>query len=158
MACTFDETSFKGIMEAIKYDCNTAFGGIKQIDVWKWVDEGETKPTSKLFEIEFNDNDGYSNYSEEKTASLDGVVACTQTLSVEVPKAANAKKVQAFANPNFKFVLKILTKAGKTIVAGSDFGMSLKTSSISSGAQRTDKDVIQIQFVADEINLCKEEK
>jgi hypothetical protein len=77
---------------------------------------------------------------------------------VEVPKAANASKVQAFANPNFKFVLKILTKAKETIVAGSDFGMSLKTSSISSGAQRTDKDVIQIQFVAEEINLCKEEK
>jgi hypothetical protein len=135
----------------LTYSCNTAFGGI--VDV-KFFKVGTTDYTTPLFTIVFNDNDGFSNYSEEKTASLDGKVQCTQTLSLEVPKAANAEYVNSFSNPNLKFTALIETKAGKTIVVGKEFGLSIQSSNVSSGAQRSDKDSIQLTFVAEEINLC----
>jgi hypothetical protein len=142
------------MISSVTGSCNTAFGGLKNIDFYEKGTEDSS--SSPLFTIEFNTYDGYTNFTEEKTASLDGAVECVQTLSIEVPKASNAEAVMAFSNPNQKFVVKITNKSNQVIVMGKEFGASLKTSNINSGAQRMDKDVIQLAFEAREINLSIE--
>lgn len=142
MACIKDIST----LDQISYDCNTAFGGILSV-----VFSGG----GKTWSIEFNDKDAYSNYEEVKTASLDGTTSCIQTLSLEVPRFDKAEKVMAFSNPNMKFKVDVTTKSGKIITMGKEFGASLKTSDAASGAQKTDKSRVQLQFVAEEINLAE---
>jgi hypothetical protein len=155
MACTlYKIDEFRSMVSSITGSCNTAFGGLKKVEFYEKGTEGTAE--EPLFILDFNIYDGYTNFVEEKTASLDGAVECVQTLSVEVPKASNASKVMTFANPNQKFSVKIYNKKDQIILMGKEYGASLKTSNVSSGAQRMDKDAIQLTFEAREINLSTE--
>ena len=42
-------------------------------------------------QINFNNKDGFSVFSEVKTVSADGIVSCVPTISVELPKMTPAK-------------------------------------------------------------------
>jgi hypothetical protein len=137
---------------SLTYDCNTAFGGI---DYVRFVQH--TKPatgTRADFTIEFNTHDGYSNFSETKTAELTGISQCIQTLQLEIPRMGIMSKTQLFSNPNMRFIVVIKTKGGKYITMGKEFGAQVKSDNAQSGASRGEKSMIQLEISAEEVELA----
>lgn len=143
MAC---DISITGLTQ-LSYDCNLAFGGLKSITLTP------NSLPSKSIVIEFNDKDAFTNYEEKKTATTDGISNVMQTLNVEHPRTKSIDDVMKIANPNMKFIIVMETKAGKFITMGSEFGASLKTSTVNSGASKNDKSTIQLVFSAEEANM-----
>lgn len=134
----------------LSYACNVAFGGIQGIKI-------KGMSSTKVIEIEFNNKDGFSNYSEQKTVAQDGTIQCSQTLQIELPRLTKAKynAIKKFSNPNMELIVYILTKSGKMITMGSDYGAYLQTSDFNSGTGRQDKNRIQLTFTADESSLAR---
>lgn len=144
MACKLPISSFSDL----SYDCNASFGGIKGIKI-------SDKAKTKVVEIEFNDKDGFSNFAESLAVAPEGTVTNTQTVSFEVPRLSKEKyeAIESFSDPNMELVVYILTKAGRMITAGLDFGAYVSLCNAASGTGRTDKNRVQVTLTADEESL-----
>jgi hypothetical protein len=139
---------------SLTYDCNTAFGGIESVEfIQHTLASGQT--SKKRFTIEFNTHDGYSNFSETKTADLTGISQCIQTLQLEIPRMGVMSHTQKFSNPNMRFIVLIKTKGGKYITMGKEFGAQVKSDNAQSGASRGEKSMIQLEITAEEVDLAE---
>lgn len=149
MACTDIYSTLQGV----SYDCNVAFGGIVAVKI-EGKDVADASKT--VAEIEFNTADAFSNASETKTVSPDGSVSVAQTLQIEIPKLEAGKygAIDKMKNPNFELKVYILTKAGKMITFGDEYGCYLSTIDVASGTGRQDKNRIQLTFTGDEAHLA----
>jgi hypothetical protein len=138
---------------SLTYDCNTAFGGLERV-VFAQHPSTIDGEDLVVFEIEFNTHDGYTNFSETKTADLTGISQCIQTLQLEIPRMGVMSKTQHFSNPNMRFYVIMVTKGGKYIVMGYEFGAQVKSDNAQSGASRGEKSMIQLEIVAEEVGLA----
>jgi hypothetical protein len=138
---------------SLAYDCQMAFGGIEKVEFESLLIGDDKNPLAK-FDIEFNNHDGYSNFSETKTADLTGITQCVQTLQLEIPRMVYMEKTEKFSNPNMRFKVTVTNKAKKKIIIGSEYGAQVKSDNAQSGASRGDKSMIQLEIVAEENSLA----
>ena len=106
-------------------------------------------------EINFNNKDGFSVFSEVKTVSADGVVSCVPTISVELPKMTPAKvtELNKLSKGGAELVAMVETAAETYHVVGLDYGLYAGTVDANSGTGRSEKNRFQLTLTGDELGL-----
>ena len=106
-------------------------------------------------EINFNNKDSFSVFSEVKTVTADGVVSCVPTISVELPKMTPAKieELNIISKGGAELVALVETAAGTYHVVGMDYGLYAGTIDGNSGTGRSEKNRFQLTLTGDELGL-----
>ena len=107
-------------------------------------------------EINFNNKDSFSVFSEVKTVTADGVVSCVPTISVELPKMTPAKieELNIISKGGAELVALVETAAGTYHVVGMDYGLYAGTIDGNSGTGRSEKNRFQLTLTGDELGLA----
>jgi len=107
-------------------------------------------------QINFNNKDGFSVFSEVKTVSADGIVSCVPTIAVELPKMTPAKvtELNNIAKGGAELVAFVETAAGTYHVVGLDYGLYAGTVDGNSGTGRAEKNRFQLTLTGDELGLA----
>ena len=163
MACP---VNFSGL--DVSYACGeVASGGLKSIylmnraDVDATVTNGEvafaTSPAAgEVLALQFNNKDGFSNFTDVKTVAADGTVTAVPTIQIEFlrMKVENRNALNALAIPGAELVAFVETAAGTIHVVGYEFGLYASSVDGASGAARSDKNRYQLTLVGDENGLA----
>lgn len=164
MGCTSDL-----ILAGITYDCSDIpVGGLKKIiiarlDKTTITESDENTITAIAFdvgdeavELEFNNKDGVSNFTDVKTVEASGSVSVVPTITVEFPKMTKAKRdeLNALTQAGLELVAFIETAAGTMHCVGSDFGLFGQSASGASGAARADKNAYTFVLTGEESDLA----
>ena len=163
MGCTSSVT-----LAGITYDCtDVPYGGIKSLYISRKDDTVLTMSdtdtisdltftaTDDLVQLEFNNKDGFSNFTDVKTVDAAGSVTVVPTISVEFPKMTKAKRdeLNAIANAGLELIAWVETAAGTYHCVGSEYGLYAQTINGQSGASRSDKSVYQLTLTGEENSL-----
>ena len=163
MACP---VNFSGL--DISYACGeVASGGLKSIylmnraDIDATVADGEitivTAPVAgEVLALQFNNKDGFSNFTDVKTVAADGTVTAVPTIQIEFlrMKVENRNALNALAIPGAELVAFVETAAGTIHAVGYEFGLYASSVDGASGAARSDKNRYQLTLVGDENGLA----
>ena len=137
-----------------------AQGAVVIDDNARTIVDGSTEDIAAIavsdgIEIEFNNKDGFSVFSEVKTVSADGVVSCVPTISVELPKMTPAKvtELNKISKGGAELVALVRTAANTYHVCGLDYGLYAGTVDANSGTGRSEKNRFQLTLTGDELGL-----
>jgi hypothetical protein len=110
---------------------------------------------SDVVQFSFNLKDGFSVFSEVKTANADGTFSTVPTISVEFPKmdAARITALDQMSNGAPELVAFVKTAAGTHHVCGLDFGLYVSTIDGNSGTGRSEKNRFQVTLTGEEAGL-----
>ena len=108
------------------------------------------------FDLEFNNKDGFSVFTDVKTVNADGSFSVVPTVSVEFPVMTKAKRdeLQTISAPLGRVVAFVETAAGTTHVVGLDYGLYFSTVDGASGTGRAEKNRFQITMTGEEDSLA----
>ncbi len=160
MGCTPSLT-----LQGISYSCeDIAVGGLKRVIYTLSSDvvltEGSGTISAATFsgdsvELEFNNKDGFSAFSEEKTVEANGVVNVVPTVVVEFPKmtAEKRQELDAISVAGIELIVFVETAAGTLHAIGADFGAYCSLVSGTSGTGRSEKNMYQVTFTGEEDHL-----
>ncbi len=154
------------ILQGISYSCeDIAVGGLKRILYTHLSDATLTEAGGTIssiafggdnvVELEFNNKDGFSAFSEEKTVEANGVVNVVPTVVVEFPRMT-AEKRQELDNlsvAGLELIVFVETAAGTRHAIGADFGAYCSLVSGTSGTGRSEKNMFQVTFTGEEDHL-----
>ena len=106
--------------------------------------------------LEFNNKDGFSVFTDVKTINADGSFSVVPTVSVEFPLMTKAKRdaIQDMSSPYARVVALIETAAGTHHVVGLDFGLYFSTIDGGSGTTRAEKNRFQLTMTGEEDTLA----
>ena len=163
MACPVNFTGLN-----VSYACGElASGGLKSIylmnraDVDATVTDGElsfaTAPVApEVLYLQFNNKDGFSNFTDVKSVAADGTVTAVPTIQIEFlrMKVENRNALNSLAIPGAELVAFVETAAGTIHVVGYEFGLYASSIDGTSGAARSDKNRYQLTLVGDENALA----
>jgi hypothetical protein len=110
---------------------------------------------SDVVQFSFNLKDGFSVFSEVKTANADGTFSTVPTISAEFPKmdAARITALDQMSNGAPELVAFVKTAAGTHHVCGLDFGLYVSTIDGNSGTGRAEKNRFQVTLTGEEAGL-----
>jgi hypothetical protein len=110
---------------------------------------------TKTAELEFNNKDGFSAFSEEKTVEANGVVNNVPTVVVEFPKMTTAKRLELdnITVAGLELVIWVQTAADTYHAIGLDYGAYCSLVSGTSGTGRSEKNMYQVTFTGEEDSL-----
>jgi hypothetical protein len=110
---------------------------------------------SDVVQFSFNLKDGFSVFSEVKTANADGTFSTVPTISAEFPKmdAARITALDQMSNGAPELVAFVKTAAGTHHVCGLDFGLYVSTIDGNSGTGRSEKNRFQLTLTGEEAGL-----
>ena len=159
------------ITKDIELDCeDIPIGGLVKVyaaryaDVKKHLTETDGVVTNvtgvakgKIVNLEFNNKDGYSSFTDEKTSDDSGVVKAVPTVVLEFPKMTIAKRnaIEKLTMPNSEYVLFVEAATGVRHAIGMDAGVWGSEANGQSGASKDDKNSYNIKFEGEEINLAR---
>lgn len=159
MGCTPSLT-----LAGISFSCSDiAVGGLKRVIYTLLADvtattivDGEltavTITSAKSKELEFNNKDGFSAFTEEKTVEANGVVNNIPTVVVEFPKMTKTKRLELdqITVAGLELVIWVQTAADTYHCIGLDYGAYCSLVSGSSGTGRSEKNMYQVTFTGEE--------
>ena len=146
MACNinYDEIS------SITIDCEAAVGGIKTLAIANWA---AIRPADSAFkEINFNNQDKTTNYTEALENGDDGSTVVTQTLTVFFSgfNADTRTTLNELCNPNIKAIIKVTLANDTVVYMGERFGAVLTKVESSSGSATRDTQGYTATWTAEE--------
>ena len=166
MGCTPSIT-----LSGISYDCSDiAVGGLKTIYycLSSHIGSGYTETGGEITdidfttatstkELEFNNKDGFSQFSEEKTVEANGVVNSIPTVVVEFPKMTTAKRAELdqITVAGLELVVFVETAAGTYHAIGIDYGAYASLVSGTTGTGRSEKNMYQLTITGEEDSLSR---
>lgn len=161
MGCTPSLT-----LGGISYSCDDiAVGGLKRVLYTLSADATLTETSGEItaatiasgdtVELEFNNKDGFSAFSEEKTVEANGVVNVVPTVVVEFPKMTASKRAELdqISVAGIELIVWVETAAGTYHAIGVDFGAYCSLVSGQSGTGRSEKNMYQVTFTGEEDHL-----
>jgi len=148
----------------ISFDCSDIpVGGLKRVIYTLLSDITSTTITGgeitavtitagKSAELEFNNKDGFTAFSEEKTVEPNGITNNVPTVVLEFPKMTTAKRAELdqISVGGMQLVVWVETAAGTKHAVGLDYGAYVSLVSGQSGTGRTEKNVYQVTFTGEE--------
>jgi hypothetical protein len=145
MACTIDYSKLGNI----ELDCTVPSGGVKKIEIANWVADA-TKAGWK--EVNFNNQDKTTNYTESLTNNDNGSSVVVQTLSVFFSgfNSETRDTLNDICNPNVKLLLRITLSDGSTVIAGEQYGAHCTQVESSTGAGTSDSQGYTATFTTEE--------
>lgn len=159
MGCTSS-----AILAGVAYDCaDIPVGGLKTIYICRLdkaqitiVDENSFTvgviATGDVVELEFNNKDGFSAFTEEKTVEPSGVTTSVPTVVVEFPKMTKAKRdeLNQISTSGLDLAVFVETASGTRHAIGLIYGARATLVSGASGTGRSEKNMYQITFTGEE--------
>ena len=154
----------------MELDCtDIPVGGIVAVYVARYNDvngsltevDGEVTASSiaadKIVNLEFNNKDGYSSFTDVKTIDDSGVVKAIPSVMLEFPKMSLVKRnaLEKFSTPNTEYVLFIETAGGERHAIGMDDGCWASEVNGQSGESKDSKNMYNMKFEGEEINLAR---
>lgn len=163
MACTVtladitygcDDLGIGGIVE-LHVASRAAAIAVLQSDAATRVVSAASGAASDVVQFSFNLKDGFSVFSEVKTANADGTFSTVPTISAEFPKmdAARITALDQMSNGAPELVAFVKTAAGTHHVCGLDFGLYVSTIDGNSGTGRSEKNRFQVTLTGEEAGL-----
>ena len=163
MACTVtladitygcDDLGIGGIVE-LHVASRAAAIAVLTSDAATRVVSAASGAASDVVQFSFNLKDGFSVFSEVKTANADGTFSTVPTISVEFPKmdAARITALDQMSNGAPELVAFVKTAAGTHHVCGLDFGLYVSTIDGNSGTGRSEKNRFQLTLTGEEAGL-----
>lgn len=165
MGCTSDV-----VLTGITYSCeDVPVGGLDKVYIARkdkttiTHDIDETTITDICFEavddvvqLEFNNKDGFSNFTDVKTVEAGGNVSTVPTISLEFPKMTKAKRdeLDALASAGLELVAFVRTASGTQHCVGWEFGLYGSSVNGQSGTGRAEKNVYQFTLTGEETSLA----
>lgn len=106
--------------------------------------------------LEFNNKDGFSVFTDVKTINADGSFSVVPTISVEFPVMSKVKRdsLSDMSSPYARVVALVETAAGTHHVIGLDFGLYFATVDGGSGTTRSEKNRFQVTMTGEEDSLA----
>lgn len=164
MACTVtladitygcDDLGIGGIVELHVASRAAALTAITTKDDSTRVISAVGGAASDVVQFSFNLKDGFSVFSEVKTANADGTFSTVPTISAEFPKmdAARITALDQMSNGAPELVAFVKTAAGTHHVCGLDFGLYVSTIDGNSGTGRSEKNRFQLTLTGEEAGL-----
>jgi hypothetical protein len=164
MACTVtlanitygcDDLGIGGIVELHVASRAAALAAITTKDDSTRVVSVVSGAASDVVQFSFNLKDGFSVFSEVKTANADGTFSTVPTISAEFPKmdAARITTLDQMSNGAPELVAFVKTAAGTYHVCGLDFGLYVSTIDGNSGTGRAEKNRFQVTLTGEEAGL-----
>jgi len=163
MACTVtladisygcDDLGIGGIVE-LHVASRAAAIAVLTSDASTRVVSAASGAASDVVQFSFNLKDGFSVFSEVKTANADGTFSTVPTISAEFPKmdAARITALDQMSNGAPELVAFVKTAAGTHHVCGLDFGLYVSTIDGNSGTGRSEKNRFQVTLTGEEAGL-----
>ena len=164
MACTVtladitygcDDLGIGGIVELHVASRAAALTAITTKDDSTRVISAVSGAASDVVQFSFNLKDGFSVFSEVKTANADGTFSTVPTISAEFPKmdATRITALDQMSNGAPELVAFVKTAAGTHHVCGLDFGLYVSTIDGNSGTGRSEKNRFQVTLTGEEAGL-----
>ena len=164
MACTVtladitygcDDLGIGGIVELHVASRAAALTAITTKDDSTRVISAVSGAASDVVQFSFNLKDGFSVFSEVKTANADGTFSTVPTISAEFPKmdATRITALDQMSNGAPELVAFVKTAAGTHHVCGLDFGLYVSTIDGNSGTGRSEKIRFQLTLTGEEAGL-----
>lgn len=109
-----------------------------------------------LLELEFNNKDGFSNFTDVKTVNADGSSTVVPTIQIEFLRMDTVKRaaLEEIATPGAEIVAFIETAAGTYHMVGYDFGLYASSVDGATGVTRAEKNRYQLTLVGEENKLA----
>ena len=159
-------------LSGITYNCDDiAVGGLKTIYycLKTHLGNGYTEDTdgnitdidfttaTSTKELEFNNKDGFSQFSEEKTVEANGVVNSIPTVTVEFPRMTSAKRLELdnITRAGLELLVFVETAAGTYHAIGIDYGAYASLVSGTTGTGRSEKNIYQLTITGEEDSLSR---
>jgi hypothetical protein len=163
MACTVtladitygcDDLGIGGIVE-LHVSSRAAAIAVLTSDAPTRVVSAASGAASDVVQFSFNLKDGFSVFSEVKTANADGTFSTVPTISAEFPKmdASRITALDQMSNGAPELVAFVKTAAGTHHVCGLDFGLYVSTIDGNSGTGRAEKNRFQVTLTGEEAGL-----
>ncbi len=163
MGCT-SSTALVGVT----YACSDiAVGGVKRVIYTHLADvSGETITAGELTaitiaaaaskELEFNNKDAFTAFTDVKSVEANGVVNSVPTLVIEFPKMTPEKRLELdnITQAGLELVIWIQTAADTYHCMGFDYGAYCSEASGASGTGRSEKNMYQVTFTGEEDKLA----
>lgn len=163
MACT-NATALVGVT----YDCSDIpVGGLKTVYLAHKADVEITAAVGGVatvvdvaladrVELEFNNKDAFSNFTDVKTVDPSGLTTAVPTISMEFPKMTPAKRTEldALTLAGLELVAFIKTAADTYHVVGSEYGLYASEVNGQSGSGRSEKNMYQLTLTGEEDSLA----
>jgi hypothetical protein len=156
------------ILTGVAFDCDDIpTGGLKTIYLVHKADittytvvagamTSATIALTKVVQLEFNNKDAFTSFTDVKTVTPAGIVSAVPTIVVEFPKMTVAKRNELTAltqSAGTELVAFVETAAGTKHVVGLDFGLYASTVNGQSGTGRSDKNIFQLTLTGEESEL-----
>ena len=150
-----DDLGIGGIVELHVASRAAALTAITTKDDSTRVISAVSGAASDVVQFSFNLKDGFSVFSEVKTANADGTFSTVPTISAEFPKmdAARITALDQMSNGAPELVAFVKTAAGTHHVCGLDFGLYVSTIDGNSGTGRSEKNRFQLTLTGEEAGL-----
>lgn len=158
MGCTSS-----AVLAGIAYDCSDIpVGGLKTVYITKLEDvvatisaddlTAVTIGLTKTAELEFNNKDGFSAYTDEKTVEPSGLTTAVPTVVIEFPKMTKTKRdeLNTLATAGLDLVAWVETAAGTLHAIGLEYGARVTLVSGASGTGRSEKNMYQLTITGEE--------
>jgi len=154
----------------VKLDCaDIPVGGIVEVYVARFSDAvgkltetdgvvtASSIPAGKIVNLEFNNKDGYSSFTDTKTIDDSGVVKAIPNVMLEFPKMTLKKRnaLEKFSTPNTEYVLFVKTAGDVKHAIGMDDGCWASEVNGQSGEGKDSKNMYNLKFEGEEINLAR---
>ena len=108
-------------------------------------------------ELEFNNKDAFSNFTDVKTVDKTGTVIAVPTISMEFPKMTATKRLELnnlTANAGLEIIAFVRTAADTYHAVGVDYGMFASEVNGQSGEGRSSKNIYQLTLTGEEDRLA----
>ncbi len=164
MGCT-NATALTGIT----FDCNDSVtGGLRSIYLCHKADivtgtvvDGSmtvlSATTGKIVQIEFNNKDAYTNFTDPATMDATGIGVVAPVITVEIPKMTSAHRNELntlITSAGMELVAFVETAAGSKHCVGLDYGLYASSVNGQSGSGRAEKNMFQLTLTGEEDNLA----
>ena len=115
-----------------------------------------TGVSNALVELQFNNKDGFSNFTDIKTVNADGSFNVVPTIQIEFLRMDTDKRtaLEEISTPGAAIVAFIETASGTYHMIGFDFGLYAGTVDGATGVSRSEKNRYQLTLVGDENRLA----
>lgn len=112
--------------------------------------------SNDLLELQFNNKDGFSNFTDVKTVNADGSSTTVPTIQIEFLRMDTVKRaaLEEIATPGAEIVAFIETAAGTYHMVGYDFGLYAASVDGATGVTRSEKNRYQLTLVGEENKLA----
>jgi hypothetical protein len=145
MACTIDYSKITDIT----LDCTVPSGGVKKIEIADWVVDASRASWKN---VNFNNQDKTTNYTESLTNNDNGSSVVVQTLTVFFSgfNIDTRNTLEDICNPNVKLLMRITLADGSVVLAGEEYGARCTQVESSTGAGTSDSQGYTATFTTEE--------